>query len=305
MPLGTRRRVLAAKAEATPGTAETVDATNAKIMTYGLTMQSTAEVEQREADGAAAGSYTGVRGPQPGTCSFEVDVRGKGATGLPDWASVLLPACRMSLSTATFSPQEALASAGTVTLVCYEDGLIKTLHGAMGTWKLKAAAGKIGKIEFNFQGIFSVAVADGSILSPTHETAIPPIVGSGACTFGGITPLMSSLEIDYANSLVTRPAPNARGIVHAVAIRGVPKFSMDPEAVLVATQAPFADMFAGTTRALSVVIGSAAQNTVTFSIPYGQLTSVNEGDRNGLVTHAVQGFAAKSTGSDEITIVFS
>ncbi len=304
MPIGTRRRVLAVKAEATPGTAESVDATNAKIMTYGLTMQSTAEVEPREADGASAGSYTGVRGPQPGTCTFTIDVRGKGATGLPDWATVLLPACRMSLSTATFSPQEALASAGTVTLVCYEDGLIKTLHGAMGTWKLTAPAGKIAKMEFTFQGIYSTAVADGPILTPTHETAIPPIVGSGACTYGGITPLMSSLEIDYANSLVTRPAPNARGIVHAVAIRGVPKFSMDPEAVLVATQAPFADMFAGTTRALQLVIGSVAGNTVTFSLPYAQLTSVNEGDRNGVQTHPVQGFAAKSAGSDELTIVF-
>jgi hypothetical protein len=305
MGLNANRKILAAKIETTAGTAISVTGSDAAILVYDPIIQSEVVVNDRRPAGAAHGSLPGVPGAKPGSATFRVEVRGKGATGLPLWATALLPACGMKANASTYSPISAAADKKTITLAIYEDGLLKTLYGAMGSVKFTFPAGGIATAEFTFRGLFTANPSDTSLLTPTQDTSIPPTVGSGAFTLDGVTPRLSSAEIDLGNEVIDRPAPTSAGLLHAFIVNRAPKFTADPEAVVVATDPVFTELLAGTTNALSIVLNGGTNNTVTFGSPKVQYQKVTTGNRNGLLTHSIECGLAYDSGNDELTIAFS
>ena len=84
-------------------------------------------------------------------------------------------------STGTYSPKSLVvgASVKSITIGVYENGLLKSLKGAVGTAKITFVYGMPIKADFTFIGCW-VAPSDAAILTPTYETTVPP-------RFAGVT----------------------------------------------------------------------------------------------------------------------
>src|SRR6056297_2341837 len=123
MPLLKRKRVFAAKVEATAGTAETLTASEGAFNAYNVMIQPTVTVEEREAQ-ASFNRLAGVPGARQGTATFRTDIH-YDATNIPTWASVLLPACGFVDDDPSFLPKTAAPGTGvkTLTIGCFQDGM--------------------------------------------------------------------------------------------------------------------------------------------------------------------------------------
>jgi hypothetical protein len=216
-----------------------------------------------------------------------VDLTGNGASGLPAWATTFLPICGW---TATGSTYAAVKTTGTTaTIELYEDGLKRQMVGCRGTFRLRYTAGKGARVAFDIQGCFT-GETDVAILAPTFPTVIPPVWKSGTCTINSVAQKLSTLEIDAGNDVIMREDPAASTGYRAAEIVGrKPTITLDPEAVTVATQGWRTARDAGTEWALSVILGSAANNIITVASSKFQARQVGRGSRNGLSTHAITG----------------
>jgi hypothetical protein len=294
-----RRRLLAAKLETTTGTAETVLATDAKLIVsnFGGIIPDDPQ-NDRELVGNR-GYETSVPGGSTGSCDFEIDLSGNGASGLPPWATTLLPACDLIASGATYAYS---TDDETVTLVEYEDGLKRILHGCKGDVTFTFSASGIGKARFRFIGCYT-AETDATILAPTFPTVLPPACESMTMTIGGYSPRWSTLELALGNQLVMREDPTAATSYHAAAIPNcTPTMTLDPELVTVATKNWQSIREAATESALSIVLGGTANNILTFAATRLQVRSVRPGERNGLSIHAL-GF--QLNGATPFSLAFS
>jgi hypothetical protein len=65
--------------------------------------------------------------------------------------------------------------------------------------------------------------------------------------------------------------------------------SFDPEAKLVGTRADFNNRINSTEQAISAVIGSAANNTITLAVPKFQINSLPFGTRDGILVRQLAG----------------
>ena len=96
-----RKRVFAAKIEATPGTAESLTNTEGAFNAYNVMAQATIAMEEREGQGGF-NYLSAVPGAYGGTLSFRTDLGWDGTSTEPTWASVLLPACGWVDTSGTF-----------------------------------------------------------------------------------------------------------------------------------------------------------------------------------------------------------
>lgn len=310
MPLLQRVRVLAASIEATSGTAETLDATDAVFNAMNISIQPNIEFIERPGQSAFS-PLPGVTGLRGGTCTFTTELFGDGAAGVPTWADTLLPCCGWVKSIATFSPKSEAPGSNvkTATIAVYENGLKKFLRGASGTFKIMLESGKPIRIEWTFTGAYQTE-ADATILAPTYPT-IKPLKFSGATfTIGGATPAcMASIELDAGNTVVMRECPTASdgsgyagGIITGRKVVG----KMNPETVLIATNDVYGKWVGHTEEALSIAVTDGT-DTVTIAAPKIQRTNKQEGDRNGVLIDDVdfQCNRSASAGDDELTINFA
>jgi hypothetical protein len=309
MPLLKRKRVLAASIESTSGTIETLDAADAAINAFDVMPQASIEFIPRPSQGSFS-SLPGTLGAYGGSLSFKTEITGDGAGGVPDWASTFLPACGWVDSTGTFSPATEAPGSNvkTVTLGIYEDGMLKRLRGAVGSFKLMFTSGKIGIIEWNFMGVWQ-APTDATILAPTYPTDLPMRFANTTFTLGGSSPgCVETLEIDAGNSMALRPCPGnsdgsgySAGIVLDRRVVG----SMNPESQLVASNDHFGKWLSGTEEALSMVFDDGTDE-ITIAAPKVQRTNIQEGDRGGLQVDQIEFQCNKSAaaGNDELTIAF-
>lgn len=305
-PLTIKKSVLAFKQETTTGTAISVSGSDATMNVYNMSMQPSINMTRRQGQGAF-GRIKGVQEAKMGTCSFDVDAIG--AASAPAWVG-MMNSCGWVNSTGTLSPKTLAPTDGgtvhTATLVAYEDGLKKTIHGAMGKWSIELVPGSSARWHFEFTGAWD-AVADASILTPTYETAIPPRVASGTLTFGSYTPSFSRMVIDSGNVVYLRPViGTASGIAYACISDRLPTISIDPEASTVADRDHYGIWDAGTTAALTATWGSTG-NQITIAAPVCQIVNIQEGDRSGIRVENVTYECLKSAnaGDDELTITYN
>lgn len=97
------------------------------------------------------------------------------------------------------------------------------------------------------------------------------------------------------------------GILSFIVGNRAPSGIMTCEAVLRATSnADFWSYFdAGTTKALSMVLGTTAGNIVTIVTPACKLSAPKYGDREGIRTFDIEFTMARSAGNDEMTITLT
>src|SRR5689334_13612004 len=99
----TRRRILAAKAEVTPGTAVSPAAADATMHVYDMKISSDVPYIERPQQGSASFA-PGVLGSKAVRFTFRMMLAGLGSSGDPVLASVLVNACGTTNSTSIYKP---------------------------------------------------------------------------------------------------------------------------------------------------------------------------------------------------------
>lgn len=314
MPLMKKLTVVAAVAESTLGTAASLTATEAAFYAYDIEVDVATDNHPREYQGTAS-PMPDVIGARMATVRFKVDVHGKGSAGQPDWATVLLAGCGMYNSTGTFKLATAApAAAGdvgrTLTIGIYQDGRRVLLAGAMGNVKFVLVNGDKAYAEFEFKGKYS-AVADVAILAPTLPSVTPPRCSNLTYTWSSYSfPGVKQIEIDLGNEVYLREdisdGAGSAGYAYACVVDRRPIISLTPDAVLVATKDVYGLMLAGTTGAFSAVVGTAANNIMTFAAPAGQIVSASPTAEDKIWKEAIQILCTRSAANDdEFTLAFT
>jgi len=318
MPILKKVRVLAAAVETAIGSPVAgMDATDCKWNAFDIEIQPTIEFIQRPMQKSFS-QLPGVIGTQMGTATFKTELGGP-ATG-PDWADVLFPACGYTEKTPlVWSPKSAAPQPEdvgppdttgttfnhTITIEVFEDGLKKSISGAMGTFRMAATIGKQIILEWTFTGLWQPPI-DATILAPTFPTELPYRFGSSTITVGGSSPgCIEAFMIDAGNNVIMRECHTASsGYSSALITDRRVIGSFNPESKIVGTKDEHALWLAGTEEALVMVFADTVDK-VTINVPKCQRYNIQEGDRNGLQTDQIEWQANGTAGDEEMTITFA
>lgn len=307
MPLLRRRAVFAAKVEATIGTAESLSGTEGVYNARDFMIQPNVGMTRREGQGGF-NYLTSIAEGMTGTCTIIHDLTYNG-TDIPNWASVLLPACGFVESGGVFSPKSEGPGTDvkTLTIGHYKDGKRALLSGAMGTFKIVCPTGKVAYIEFTFTGKYSSNETDTALITPTYPTVSPLRFAAGALTWNSVALCTSSVEVDAGNSVIMRECVNATdrsGYVSALVTNRAPVITADPESVLVATQDRDSLWLTPTAQAFSMQIGSSG-SSITIAAPKAQLENKQQGNRSDMMVDNLTWLATQGSSADtELTITF-
>lgn len=282
MTLLSRLSVLAAKVEATPGTAETLAGADAAFNIMNAEMNANIDVSTRPIQGSFR-KLPGVPGMRTATCTFSIELIGTGAGGVPSWATTFLSACGIVNTTGTLTPRNENPGTNvkTLTIGLYEAGRRKLMRGAVGNVVFEIVPGQAVMMNFTFTGVWA-GVSDTAILAPTYPTLAPIRAANGAATINSVVQTFASCSFDVGNVVAIRPSvANAEGATFGIITDRTPTFTIDPEATVATGNDIWADWIAGTTRALSLQIQDASDRA-TFAAPAVQRQTISNGDREGL-----------------------
>lgn len=305
MTLFTRKAVLAAKVEATPGTLESLTGADAAFNVMNPEIAPTIDVSTRPIQGSFR-KLPGVPGQRLGTCTFSIEAIGTGAGGVPAWATTFLAACGVVNSAGTLTPREEAPGANvkTLTMAVYEDGRVKRLRGAVGTFTIDVTPGTAVMFNFTFTGVYD-SIADTAILAPTYPTLAPLRAASGATTINSIAQVYGTCTFDIGNTVVVRPSiTNLQGASFGIITDRTPTITIDPEAKLLATENVWADWEGAVTRAFSLQFEDTTDRVV-LAAPAVQRMTVANGDREGLRLDTQTLQCCRSGTNAEFSIAFS
>jgi len=303
------RTQLAAKIEATEGTAETLSGTDA-LLVASQSFKPSIQVSERENVSASLSRFAGVPGLRSAQMEFDVELKGSGAAGTAPALGKLLKACGfgetiVAGTSVTYLP--ASSSISSMTLALYMDGVIKKMWGARGNVSLKLEHGKHGILHFTFTGA-DFSVADGALLSSgiSYETTVPQPFQNAAFSIDAYAALIGSLEFNMNNEIALRPDVNSSsGHKSAVIAKRKPSLTMDPEMVAVATYDFYGKLRSGNLGALSAALAGAAGNICTITAPKVQFTGITPGEKSGIRSLGIDCWLNRNSGDDELSIAFT
>ncbi|MBU2487940.1 MAG: hypothetical protein KKA60_00970 [Proteobacteria bacterium] len=307
MPLVTQRAQIAAKVEASEGTAESLSASEA-ILAGAWEFEPEIAMTARPAASASLSPFPRVAGGRRAKVSFAVEVKGSGAAGTAPEVSALLRGCGFSETveagvSVAYAP--ASSSIPSLTIGAYCDGKRYLLAGARGTVKIDMKAGEPAQYAFEFTGT-SIVDADVALLSPTYDSTVPPAFMSASLALDSQAAVVETVGIDLANSLYLRPSANAaQGFVSAVITGREPKLTLNPEDVLVADHDWWAQWESGAFVAFTATLGSDAGNICTITAPAVQISTMKPADREGILIQEMECLLAGDNGDDELVLTFS
>lgn len=329
MPILTQKALVLAKVETTAGTdAIPTPALNAILVTEpNFTVE--AEEVTRNFARSDFSNYASVYTQRRGQMTFSIEVKGKGTVDQePDWG-VLLEGCGFNKATvASATPVDrdgvrytpATDNLKTLTLYMYFDGILHKMTGSMGTWSLSGEAGSIATIEFTFTGTYLTPTQAVFPTTAVYNTTVPPIVELAGLTWNasGTGLFAADFSIDISNEIALRRDVNSAQGLHSVYISGRnPTAGFTPEVSGALNDAFWADWQTAATRAMEVVIGGTGAypggsgaavegNSVIFTAPAVQVTSIGYGDRDNIKTYDLGlGLRRGAAGNDELSILFS
>jgi hypothetical protein len=288
MTLLKRKRVLAAKIEATPGTLDLFLAST-QFNVYNLIAQQEIELESREAQGGF-GMLNSVVGGYKGRITFSVDFSWDGTATEPAWADTFLPACGWVKSGQVFTPRTEVPGSNvkTLSMAIYQDGVVKSMAGCAGTFTMNNPTGRTAVFNFDFQGLWQPP-SDGTLgIAPIYPTAKGLRYASSTTTWAGTALCLENLTLDSGNTIIMKEcASTVSGYDHAMITNRVVTVTGNPESKLVATQDRFGQHLAMTEDVLTWGLDGPTNSVATFSAPKAQIISITEADRNMLVTDEI------------------
>jgi hypothetical protein len=308
MTLLRRKRVIAAKIEATSGTAETVLAADAAFNVYDIAVTQDIEMAQREAQGGFA-MLAAVAEGRKGTVSFKVDASWDGTATEPSWADTFLPACGWCKTGQVFTPRTEAPGTNvkTLTIAVYTDGVRKLLYGCAGNFRLVCATGKTAVCEFDFTGIWG-GVTDAAILAPTYPTVHGLRYAASTTTWDSVALCLENLTLDSGNEVSMREcAADVSGFHGAIINNRMVKITGNPEARTVAGQDRYGKLLDSSQHALTWGLDGPTNSVITIAAPQAQIIAINEGERNGLLTDEIE-WSCNRNGSNldqECSITFT
>lgn len=310
MTLLKRKRLLAAKIEATPGTAETLAAADAAFNVYDLAYQIEVEVSPREGQGSFD-HLAGVPAARKVNISFKIDLGWDGTATEPAWADTFLPACGLVKATNTFTPRSEVPGTNvkTLTMAVYEDGRRRLARGCVGNMKLIGETGKMAVAEYEFTGIYD-STTDTALLAPTYPTVAPLRYASGVTTYNSVALQCQSVTLDMGNEIILREgttAGNVSGFIAGAITNRRPTIVCNPESKLVGTQDRYGIFFAGTQAACVFEIAGPTTSKIVVTAPAASIDALQDGERNMLLTDELTFLCGKngSTSDSDLTIVFT
>ena len=304
------RQLLLVKVETTYGTDSVPTAAANALQAVDPVVTPQADLLERRPADATMGLNPAAVGARWVEVTFGVEVRGSGTLDVaPKGLGDALQACGFTEAVnvavdVTYLPESDPALLKSVTIYAYLAGREHKITGCIGNVELVAAAGQHAQFNFTFQGIYIAPTAVAQP-TPTFDTTIPPVVLSAAFDYKAITTLIvQQLQINMQNEIARRDDVSASsGIKGFQLVDRAVIGSFNPEQEPLATHDPFADWVAGTTAALSMVIGSAAGNIWTITGPKLTYRTVPTADRNGILIYDHEVQFGKDAGDDEVKLV--
>lgn len=310
----TQKRILLAKVETTYGTDSTPVVASDAIDAEKIDIMYEGDVLERNPVRATLSPSQPVLGARSIKISFDVEIKGSGSAGTASKLGDLIQACGFAEtvsagSSVLYLPTGVAEKSITVYLYDLQDSGSPILHkikGARGTFQLNAEAGKVAKLSFTFYGLYTIPADVADPGTPTYQSTKPPIVESAQLTLNGVTTLVAqALSLDMQNGVIrSDDISSVGGVSKYVITSRKPTGKIAPEAVSVAAYDYWSDWIAATARALSLVIGSAAGNKCTISMPKITPDAINQEDASGMLRRSIPYRASANAGNDEVSINF-
>lgn len=306
------REVILAKTEVTYGTDSVpVEADDAMLVENISWSNEGLRMNERPAVRASLGQLQQVFGGTLRTMTFDVELKGSGAAGTPPEFAPLLRACAMSeavsaLTSVTYEPESDPASIESITIYYFEDGKRYIYTGVRGSVSFNFETGALGKMSFTLTGHLT-GPTDVALVDPVLLTIVPEAILNAAFSVGGFAAVINALSLDLANTVAMPPdMASTDGYAEVQITARDPNGSYDPEAELVATEDPWADLISDAALAFSVgPIGASAGNIIDFDMPAVSYRDLSPGDRDGVRTYEIPYGAAEASGDDEVSLVFT
>lgn len=193
-----RIRYVAIRAETRPGQEVSLSSSNVVLQVYDASITSEitrGSVPYQFGMGTKESDLSNKKG------SIKFSIAPNGDSG---WASALLPHC--GLSGSGYTPS---IDVDTVTIGIFDDGSLKTLRGAVGTFQMNFTTNETAELTFDFKGIW------GSQTSQVLPTIVESDIKPYACrelstpfSFDGWSPCIDSFSVDLGNKIEYIPASN-------------------------------------------------------------------------------------------------
>lgn len=303
----TRRRVMIIAEEVTPGTAVALGASALPVHGLQKTPQ-TPYIGREPTNGG--GRVAGISGARSCQVSFGLHLTTKADASLPAWTG-LLPACGMKVASEDWSPTSVPPGGGagaakTLTVGVYQDGLLRTIAGAMGNMQISGSSGGLLEARFTLTGK-DLDEANQALPAPTYPSAETVVrCAPATLVIGGNAMTLAEFSLDLGNSVQLREGmSDATGYIAAQVVDRSITGSFSIEAKTIGgTYTPHSQYFANTVQAATLTIGTGSA-AIVFSLPQLQLTSVPPADRNGTVHDTWNFQACRTQGADdELVIAF-
>lgn len=265
----------------------------------------------REAVRASLGTLQHIYGGSLGACRFDCEVKGSGTIdGPPEIAPLLRGSGFAETINAGASVVYAPASVNhsSVTLYAFEFGRVRHIFsGARGTFSLRYETGGALMASFEMIGKRGT-VTDQSQPTPTIDSTVPQAVKGLATTIGGVSGLVvQEYELAMNNRISVPPNLNdSEGFGNVTIVKRDPTISMLLHAELIATLNPFADLTAGTARAIvSGTLGGTAGNRFALSCPQTHYRGVELGEAEGFRNRRHVFGCHEAAADSEVTLTFT
>lgn len=301
-----RKKTLLAKIETTYGTDSTpVGATNA-IQTSELTISPMeAETLQPSLDKENLGADPGTLVGKHVKVTFKVPLAGSGTAGDAPAFGPLLIACGYTETVdgvidVRYTPTDDAAS---ITLKFKHDKVLHTITGARGTLKITAVQRQYAWLEFEFIGLYTQPVHQGTSLNPivtAFQKPVPFRASTAEFELFGQVLRLRSLTINGGQSNGFFECSSGESIQLEDRQGSFEAKFVEPE---VSSYNIWAAIDADTLGLLEYTHGTAAGNIVEVIAHKAQITSVSREDDQGNMVLSVSGPMAR-VGTDETTFIF-
>lgn len=310
----TKNRILLAKEEATYGNDPTPTVASNAIEARNVKVNYTGDLLERDVMRGHLSPIAPIMGKRWIEVSFEFDLKGGGTKGTAARIGDLLEACGMAETASAGSSVTYLPSSQShksVTIYVYDNvssssSKLHKITGARGTWSIKMEAGQLASMSFNFKGLYNDPTDVAAPASPTYESTLPPVVESSTFTLNSSALLIAqAINLELANDIVSEDDINTANAIKSFLITGRKAAgSLNPETMLKASYDYHTDWKGATSRALSVVLGSASGNKITITAPALTIDSIGDGDNSGIKTDDLPFRLSGVSGNDEVQLKF-
>jgi hypothetical protein len=314
-----KKTVILAKTETTQGVDATPTGAANALQVFDVSIS---PVELKSVSVEYLSAWFGAAMMLPGATftkiSFSVPLAGSGtAATAPAWGALTL-ACANAETTGLLTPNRVEYLPATdllkyATLYYYDDGLLHSVLGCMGTQKMSVKAGEVGKLIFEFIGVSvtPTAVANATPVLTAWKIPVPitkanvtdislgATYATGALS-GGSPYNSTGFTLDWGNKTDFVPMLTTEEVVmDGRKLKGA--MSLELSAAQEITQ--IAATKAGSTQSFGFILGTATGNKLMFHAPAMRWTGYKKGSVSGKRIIDLDFELDPVSGNDEFRIV--